>query len=54
MKWKCASNTKENTAFLTIKEKRVYIFLKWIVGIKLLCYLYLVGYILKNSITVLF
>lgn len=42
------------TKFLTVKEKQVYIFLKWMVGIKLPSYLDLVGYILKNSVTVLF
>ena len=26
---------KENTKILTVKEKQVYVFLKWIVGIKL-------------------
>lgn len=46
--------TKENTKFSAIIEKQVCIFLKWTVGIKLLCYLYLAGYILKNSVTVLF
>lgn len=28
--------TKENAEFSTVKEKGVYVFLKWIVGIKLL------------------
>lgn len=46
--------TKKNTKFLTVKEKQVNIFLKWMVGIKLPSYLDLVGYILKNSFTVLF
>lgn len=55
---KCNGNTllrtKRDAKFLTVKEKQVYVFLKWILGIKLLCYLNSVGYILKNCVTVLF
>lgn len=37
--------TKKNPKFLTVNEKQVSLFLKWIVDIKLLCYLDLVGYV---------
>lgn len=42
------SRIKKNTKMLTVKEKQVYVF------VKSLCYLDLVRYILKNSVTALF